>query len=306
MSTATTPTTTATLLDLAFHTAALPVAPEGDALAPALVRLREIGYRRAVLPPLLPADTDAASLRTAFELADVEPVAMVGLAPGQDVSSDDDDERAAGRAALLAAVDLAVAVGADQLNGVPHCLFGKPATAPDRASFERSARVVGEVADHAANRGVQLTFEVLNRYEEGLVNTAAQAVEYVRASGSANLGIHLDTFHMAVEEPDAAAAVRTALPHLRYLELGQSGRGELDRGSVDVGGVLRSALDAGYTGRIGVEAFSRALMPTGVADALAIWRSPFDDGLGLAERAFRLVQHAAGHAARPQQTTQQS
>lgn len=285
-------------VDLAFHTSALPVAPEGDALAPVLVRLREIGYRRAVLPPLDPAATDTASLRLAFERADLAPVAMVGLAPGQDVCSEDDDERAAGRAALLAAVDLAVAVGADQLNGVPYGLFGKPATAPDRAAFERSARVVGEVADLAAERGVQLTFEVLNRYEEGLVNTAAQAVEYVRASGSAHLGVHLDTFHMGIEEADLAEAVRTALPHLRYLELGQSGRGDLDRGAVDVAGVLRSALGAGYTGRVGVEAFSRALMPDAVADALAIWRSPYDDGLGLAERAFRLV-HRAASSSRP-------
>ncbi|PWJ54402.1 D-psicose/D-tagatose/L-ribulose 3-epimerase [Quadrisphaera granulorum] len=286
-------------VDLAFHTSALPVAPEGDALAPVLGRLRELGYRRAVLPPLDPAGTDAASLRTAFERADLAPIAMVGLAPGQDVSSDDDDERAAGRAALLAAVDLAVALGADQLNGVPYGLFGKPATAPGAAAFERSALVVGEVADRAADRGVQLTFEVLNRYEEGLVNTAAQAVEYVAASGSAHLGVHLDTFHMAVEEADLAAAVRTALPHLRYLELGQSGRGDLGSGAVDVAGVLRSALAGGYTGRVGVEAFSRALMPGAVADALAIWRSPYDDGLGLAERALALVQHAASGTPAP-------
>lgn len=294
------------VVDLAFHTAALPVAPEGDALAPVLVRLREMGYRRAVLPPLAPAGTDAPSLRTAFERADLAPVAMVTLAPGQDVSSDDDAQRAAGRAVLLAAVDLAVALGADQLNGLPYGLHGKPATAPDRAAFERSARVVGEVADHAADRGVQMTFEVLNRYEEGLVTTAAQAVEYVEASGSRHLGIHLDTFHMGIEESDLAAAVRTALPHLRYLELGQSGRGDLATGAVDVAGVLRSALADGYTGRVGVEAFSRALMPAGVADALAIWRSPFDDGLGLAERAFQLVQRAASSTAPTQQTTQQT
>lgn len=284
-------------VDLAFHTSGLGVAPEAGALAPALTRLREIGYRRAVLPPLDPTTTDATSLRAAFDRADVAPVAMLGLAPGQDVGSADADERAAGRAALLAALDLAVDLGADQLNGVPYALFGKPGTAPDRGTFERSARVVGEVADHAAERGVHLTFEVLNRYEEGLVNTAAQAVEYVEASGSSHLGIHLDTFHMAIEETDVAEAVRTALPHLRYLELGQSGRGDLAAGAVDVAGVLSAALALGYAGRVGVESFSRALMPPDVADALAIWRSPYDDGLVLAERAFRLVETAARSAA---------
>ncbi|MFB9378376.1 sugar phosphate isomerase/epimerase family protein [Kineococcus gynurae] len=276
--------------DLAFHLAALPVAPDPASLRPALEALREIGYDRAVLPPLDPTTTDARALGRAFRDAGVEPVAMVGLAPGQDVSSTDPDERAAGRAALLAAVEFAAALGADQLNGVPYGLFGKPGTVPDAGAFHRSAREVGLVADRAADRGVHLTFEVLNRYEQGLVNTAAQAMDYVAASGSAHLGIHLDTFHMGIEESDLAAAVRTALPRLRYLELGQSGRGDLGTGAIDVAGVLEAALTAGYRGRVGVEAFSRRLLPSPVADALAIWRSPYDDGLALARSAVRLIR----------------
>ena len=76
-----------------------------------------------------------------------------------------------------------------------------------------------------------MTFEVLNRYETSLVNTAAQAVAYVGLSGSEHLRIHLDTFHMAVEEADMSEAIRVAMPVLGYLELGQSGRGLLERGS---------------------------------------------------------------------------
>jgi len=89
-----------------------------------------------------------------------------------------------------------------------------------------------------------------------------------------------------------SAAIRLALPKLRYLELGQSGRGALSTGAVDIEGVLQTALDDGYEGRIGVEAFSRPLMAEGARDALSIWRAPFDDGLDIAADALRVIRTA--------------
>ena len=108
-----------------------------------------------------------------------------------------------------------------------------------------------------------MTFEVLNRYETSLVNTAAQAVAYVGLSGSEHLRIHLDTFHMAVEEADISEAIRIAMPALGYLELGQSGRGPLSTGALDIPEIVRSALDDGYDGQVGC----RGLLALGAADA---------------------------------------
>lgn len=277
-------------LDLAFHVSIAVADPSPDVLAPLLRELRDAEYRRAVLPPLDPSQTDAAALRRVFEDADLVPIAMTGQGPGADVSSDDEDERLAGAAVLRQAVDFAVALGSDQLNGVPYGRFG-PAGAPmSRAAFVRAAREVGAVADYAAGEGVTMTFEVLNRYETSAINTAAQALEFVELSGSENLRIHLDTFHMAIEEADMAAAIRAALPRLGYLELGQSGRGLLSTGAVDIAGVVRRALDDGYTGRWGVEAFSRPLVGDDVGDMLAIWRAPFADGLDVASDAMRVIR----------------
>ncbi|WP_175988998.1 sugar phosphate isomerase/epimerase family protein [Microbacterium tenebrionis] len=277
-------------LDLACHLSIVTGSAEPGDLAPILGRLRELGYRRAVLAPLDESAADSTALRAVFADAGVLPITMCGQGPGADVSSPDPAERAAGAAALRASVDFAARVGADQVGGVPYGLFGRPGEplAPD--AFERSAREVGAVADYAADRGVQLTFEVLNRYEEAAINTAREAMDYVAASGSDNLGIHLDTFHMAVEEADMNEAIRHALPRLRYLELGQSGRGLLSTGAIDIPGVLQEALDDGYQGRIGIEAFSRPFMDDAVADMLSIWRAPYDDGIALASDAVRVIR----------------
>ncbi|MFT4306511.1 MAG: sugar phosphate isomerase/epimerase family protein [Microbacterium sp.] len=276
-------------LDLACHLSALTPDLDPAVLAPLLAGLREAGYRRAVLPPLSPGSVDAFALAAVFARSGIRPIAMCGQSPDADVSSPDAAVRRAGAAALREAVDLALRLGADQLNGVPYGLFGHPRQPVPASLLARSARAVGEIADEAAEQGVQLTFEVLNRYEESALNTAAQAMDYIEASGSAHLGVHLDSFHMAIEESDAAGAVRLALPRLRYLELGQSGRGPLGSGAVDVPGLVRAALDAGYEGRWGVEAFSRPLAG-GAADALSIWRDTYRDGLALAVDAVGVIR----------------
>lgn len=276
-------------LDLACHLSAVTPELAPDALVPVLDELREAGYRRAVLPPLDPAGADIDGIAEAFARTGMSPIAMCGQSVEADVSSDDPGVREAGVRMLRDAVTLAGRLGADQLNGVPYGLFGHPQAPLDPDRLRRSAGAVGLIADEAAARGIQVTFEVLNRYEESAINTAAQAMDYIAQSGSAQLGVHLDTFHMAVEEPDAGAAVRVALPRLRYLELGQSGRGPLETGAVDVAGIVRDALDAGYRGRWGVEAFTRSL--TGpAADVLSIWRETYADGLALARDAVEVIR----------------
>jgi D-psicose/D-tagatose/L-ribulose 3-epimerase len=219
-----------------------------------------------------------------------------GLSPETDVGSTDASTRAAGGAAIRSVIDLAVELGADQVNGVPYGTFGHPAGAIDADAFERAAIEVGKAADYAHSLGITMTFEVLNRYETALLNTSAQAMEFVRLSGSDNLRIHLDTFHMAVEEADMEAAILHALPKLGYLELGQSGRGLLSTGVVDVPAIIKLALDAGYTGRFGVEAFSRSLLPPGLDAILAIWRSPYETGAALAADAAAVIRAGAALA----------
>lgn len=277
-------------LDVACHLNVVLADPGSDLLAAALDGIAARGFRRVVLPPVSPDAFDAGAFRRACEARGLSAIPIAGQGPEADVSSADPAVRAAGSAALRRMADLAAALGADQLNGVPYGLFGRSPTAASRDDWRRSAEAVGEVAEYAHGRGVTLVFEVLNRYETPLINTAEQAMAFAEDSGSPHLRIHLDTFHMAVEERDLSAAIRTALPRLAFLELGQSGRGPLSTGAVDVPDIVRRALDDGYTGRWGVEAFSAEVLPEAACEALAIWRAPYRDGLHLADDAVRVIR----------------
>ena len=261
-------------------------------LTGALTALAELGYSHVVLPPIDPASAPLTEWAAVFRDHGVAPITLGGQAPGADVSSTDPGDRERGAAALRELVDATVALGGDQMNGVLYGLFGRAGTAPTPEAVELSARSLGAVADYAHEQGVTTTFEVLNRYETAMLNTARQALEFIAASGTDHLRVHLDTFHMAVEEADMLAAVRSAVPVLGYLELGQSGRGPLAGGSVDAAAVVREALRAGYRGRIGVEAFSRSILAAGASDMLAIWREPYTDGRALAAEAMDIVRSA--------------
>nr|WP_275585660.1 sugar phosphate isomerase/epimerase family protein [Geodermatophilus sabuli] len=254
--------------------------------------MAELGYSHVVLPPFDPDGAPLAEWAALFRDHGLGPITMVGQAPGADVSSADPAEQERGAAALRRMVDATVALGGDQLNGVSYGLFGRAATAPPREAFERSAAQLGRVADAAHEQGVTMTFEVLNRYETAMINTAEQALDFVAVSGSDHLRVHLDTFHMAVEEADMLEAVRSAVPVLGYLELGQSGRGALGSGSVDAAAVVREAITAGYRGRIGLEAFSRSVLSAVATEVLAIWRDTYTDGAAIAAEAIDIVRSA--------------
>lgn len=277
-------------VDITCHTNAL-VPDTADAGFPdALDLVAELGYTSIVLPPMDPSATDTAALAAALAQRGLSPITIAGgISTETDVCSEDADIRRKGAEMLRSVVDLTADLGGNQMNGVPYGIFGHNGPT-SQAAFTRSAQTVGEVANYAKERGVMMTFEVLNRYETSLVNTASRAMEFVAASGSQNLFIHLDTFHMSIEEPDMMAAISTALPKLGYLELGQTARGMLRHGLVNNVEVVRHALASGYTGRIGIEAFSRAILPDFVSDMLAIWREPYTSGPQLVADAIDVIR----------------
>lgn len=291
-------------VDLACQSAAFTTDPFSDAFARSLPVLHEAGYRRVVLGPLDPTSRGVTDLGRRIADAGLAPITMAVQSPEANVASSDPHVRRRGFDQLRRFVEMTARMGGDQLNGVPYGVHGDTGARPAPDQLARVAALVGDVADEAAAAGILMTFEVVNRYETAVLNTAAEAVRFVELSGSRNLRIHLDTFHMAVEEADPLGAVAHALPHLGYLEFGQSSRGLLSTGSLDLAAVLEGVLELGYTGRFGVEGFSRSLMDEPVADALKIWDTTFATGEEFAHDAA--VLFAADPARRTRAALQPS
>jgi len=141
--------------------------------------------------------------------------------------------------------------------------------ARDRA---RSVAEMKKLARIAANHGITLGMEALNRFEGYLLNTAEEAAAYVRDVGEPNVKVMLDTFHMNIEEDSMTDAIRTAGPHLGNLHVGEANRKPPYENSRMDWRALGAALrETGYNGTVVMEPF---VIPGGrVGSDIKVWRN---------------------------------
>ena len=142
-----------------------------------------------------------------------------------------------------------------------------------------------------------LGLEICNRYETNVINTAHDALRLADDIGADNVTIHLDTYHMNIEEDDLLRPVYEVGHRLGYVHIGENHRGYLGSGHLDLSGFFHALADIGYTGPITFESFSSAVVSRTLSGDLAIWRNLWDDGEDLARHARA---HIAGlvHASR--------
>jgi D-psicose/D-tagatose/L-ribulose 3-epimerase len=122
--------------------------------------------------------------------------------------------------------------------------------AEERALFVEAVR---QIAERARTMRLRLAMEVLNRYEAHLLNTAAEAVQFVADVGAENVGILLDAYHMNIEEADPSAALRQAGGHLALYHVADSNRQAIGRGHTDFGAQVTALNDIGYSGPVILE-----------------------------------------------------
>jgi D-psicose/D-tagatose/L-ribulose 3-epimerase len=145
------------------------------------------------------------------------------------------------------------------------------------------------LADHAAASDISLGIEVVNRYESNLFNTGRQALEFISDIERTNVYVHLDTYHMNIEEPDMVSPVLQCGDRLGYVHVGESHRGYLGSGSVDYAGFFRALAQVGYGGTITFESFSSAVVSPMLSNMLAIWRNLWNDSADLANHARSFI-----------------
>ncbi|MQA63496.1 MAG: TIM barrel protein [Actinophytocola sp.] len=129
----------------------------------------------------------------------------MGLSEKIDVSSDDPEIVAAGEAHLHRCLEfLGDAVGT-HLVGVIYSAMRKYMAPATQTNRQHSIDAIGRLSTRAAELDIRIAIEVVNRYESNLLNTARQAVRYIEDAAAENLLVHLDTYHMNIEEPDMFA-----------------------------------------------------------------------------------------------------
>ena len=193
------------MLRFGLHTLALTPLWDPDEAESLLPPVRAQGVSILEIPLLDPTRFDSAGTRAVAERHDMRVVCSLGLPDHLDVLKNPDDVIDF----LSIVLQAADSAGAGAVSGVTYGTIGKTSGSPvTGAETDAVCRVVSKVADQARKLGMRLGIEPCNRYETHLLNTAAQAVGIVERTGAGNVFIHLDTYHMNIEEVGIDRGVR--------------------------------------------------------------------------------------------------
>ncbi len=258
----------------------------------AIERAAACGFDMIIVPARDPAEVEADRIARRCAAAGLGIICNTTHPPEDDPASDDPATAARGAGRLLDAVRLARDLGASQLGGIPHAAWGKAAAPVTQRGRAHAVAALVAAAELAAASDLRITLECVNRFENALLNTAADALALIEEVGAPNLLVHLDTHHMLIEEADPARAVAEAVPRLGYLEFCESHRGPLGTGNVDVAAIAGAARGAGYTGPVGFEAFSAAILDPALAAHLCVWRNTYTDADAVARTACARIRRA--------------
>ncbi|ANY83426.1 D-tagatose 3-epimerase (plasmid) [Microvirga ossetica] len=214
-----------------------------------------------------PEGVDAEHTRNLLERHEVECVCSLGLP--LDKLPTNNPEGALDF--LRMALDKSHAIGAKAMSGVIYGAIGqRTGVAPTEAEKNATARVVQEAAAYAKSLGMDYGLEAVNRYENHILNTAEQAVEMVERVGASNVFVHLDTYHMNIEEKGIANGILRAREHLKYIHLSASDRGTPGADTVAWDEVFAALAAIGFKGGMAMESF--ITVPPQIASALSVWR----------------------------------
>lgn len=219
---------------------------------------------------------DVANLKKTAAGEGIGLTAGLGFPADADMSSEDAATRKRGLELMKKMLPLLECAGIDRVGGVIFASwpydYNKPFDKP--AAWARSVESMKTAADIAKNHGVTLMCEVVNRFEHYMLNTAAEAVQFVRDIDKPNVKVMLDTFHMNIEEDFLGDAIRTAGPLLGHFHIGECNRKVPGKGHMPWDDIGKGLRDVKYQGAVVMEPFVR----TGgtVGREIHVWRDLSD------------------------------
>ena len=261
---------------------------------PFVGRVKALGFELLELHAALLEKKD---LAYRLELKDAAEKAGIALSYGMGMDKDHDlsslDEQIRGRGIeYMKRIILAIAeMGGGMIGGTVHSYW--PAVFPEGLEskapiLKQSLKSMAALAPFAAEHGVTLNVEVINRFEQFLLNTCEEALAFVEEVGSPACNILLDTFHMNIEEDSFGDAIRSAGKRLASLHLGEPNRKPPGMGRMPWPEIKKALDDIGYTGPLVMEPFLTRGGPIG--RAIGVWRdivkNPDLDALAAASAAF--------------------
>jgi D-psicose/D-tagatose/L-ribulose 3-epimerase len=242
-----------------------------------------------------PATIDTALIGQALKQAQLGVTICGAFGANRDMSSDDPAIRDNAIGYSRRCVDIAAELGSDVVVGPMYAGVGNTRLldAPARRQqWDFAVNSLTPVADYAAEHGIRLALEPLNRFETDLINTVDQALEFASDIGRDNVGFLLDTFHMNIEEKNIPDAIRRAGKHIFEFHACSNDRGTPGEDHLPWHEIAKALREVAYKGPVVIEAFTPKIKE--IAKAVSLWRplAPSEDAL--AQQGLRHLRQVFG------------
>ena len=174
---------------------------------------------------------------------------------------------------MMKLIDQMVVLGCPSIIGPVYSAVGRADAVPKeeyQAQWKTVVKNLKTLCRYAEKKGRQVCLEPLNRFETDFINTCDQGLKMLKDVGSKALKLHLDTFHMNIEEKNQAAAIRKAGKSLGHFHACGSDRGTPGNDHIDWKPIAAALKSIGYQGDVVIESFTTDVKV--IARAAAIWR----------------------------------
>jgi len=126
---------------------------------------------------------------------------------------------------------------------------------PRQQAWDWTAATLRDAVKRAEDRGVTICFEPLAPAETNFINTAAEAIDFVKPFKSPAFKIILDVKAMSSESKSISQIIRESRPHFAHFHANDKNLKGPGFGTVDFKPIAAALHDAGYQGYVSVEVF---------------------------------------------------
>jgi D-psicose/D-tagatose/L-ribulose 3-epimerase len=172
---------------------------------------------------------------------------------------------------IKSALDKVAEMDGNFLGGVLHSAIGtftgNPCTKKEKIILQQ---VFTEIADYANKRNITIAPEPINRYESYVFTAADEVLDMIEAIGTNNIGLHLDTFHMNIEERNFYDPIIRAGNRLKHVHITESDRGMTGEGNVHWNDFFKALAAINYQGPLVLENFSSQIKE--LVGPTSLWR----------------------------------
>lgn len=236
-------------------------------------KFKDWGFDTVEIPIEDPSHIDPAKVKAAADKAGIAIGSVCAcMGPGRDLRGSPEDQKT-GIDYVKAIIDQAAVLGCPKVIGPIYSVVGLKGPHDDatkKQHFDLVVKNLKPLAAHAASKGVELCIEPLNRFETDFLNTVDQGLKLLKAVGAKNVKLHLDTFHMNIEEKNQGDAIRKAGKVLGHFHACGTDRGTPGGDSLQWKPIVAALKEVGYDGDVVIESFTTDVKV--IAAAAAIWR----------------------------------